>query len=232
MEKALALSLHLSELAYPGTILSSEGAVCDEAGLLVEIDRKYPISSLRPCDLVPGDWPPVEMMDLTRVTEWAHGIGFGKTAFASTRVQRTLASFTHVIGLGWRSEGEVLFRAMQGLEAFYCDGIGDLRRQLAEKSSIWLGRGATQRNIVGHLYDVRSKFVHGAAKFQYWHDVKDPWSEDRKAMEQFSDGVDFASRLLLSTIQKCIAAGVSDVSWKYVCSAEAIAADAQSSEPR
>ena len=220
LEKALALALHLSELAYPGTIFSSEGIVCDETALLVDVDKKFFTASLRPCDLTPGGWPPVQMMDLTSVARWAEQIDFGKSAFASTRVQRTLAAFTHVVGLGWGNDGEVLFRSMQGLEAFYCDGIGDLRRQLSEKSEIWLGSNSQPKNIVGHLYDLRSKFVHGVAKLQYWHDLKDPWTEDRKTMEQFSDGVEFATRLLLSTLQKCIADGAIEVSWDYVCSTQ------------
>jgi hypothetical protein len=220
LEKALSLALQLSELAYPGTIFTSEGLVTDGNMALMEIEKKYSLSCCHPRELAQNDWPEIKFIDLTLVAVWAKSIGFSESSFATTRVQRTLAAFTHVLGLGWRHDGEILFRSMQGLESFYCDGIGDLRRQLSHKSQIWLGANPEKLNIVGHLYDLRSKFIHGAAKMQYWHDVSDPWEEDNKTMEHFSGGVELAIRILLSTLQRCILESVKDVNWNYVCQTE------------
>lgn len=217
LEKAISLSLHLSELAYPGSIMTGEGVVADEGRMLANIDGKYFLSCARQYDADSNSWPEIKILDLTEVALWATSIGFAKSSFATTRLQRTLAAFTHVIGLGRGNDGEILFRSMQGLEAFYCDGVGDLRRQLAHKSQVWLGPSDDKLNVVGKLYDVRSKFIHGSAKMQYWHDLSDPWEEDRKTMEQFSDGVEFATRLLLTTLQKCVLGPVTDVNWTYTC---------------
>lgn len=215
LEKALSLALQLSELAYPGTIYTSEGLVSDGNVALMEIEKKHFLSCCRPCELTQNDWPGIKFVDFNLVAVWAKSIGFSESSFATTRVQRTLAAFTHVLGLGWRHDGETLFRSMQGLESFYCDGIGDLRRQLSHKCQMWLGANPEKLNIVGHLYDLRSKFIHGAAKMQYWHDVSDPWEEDNKTMEHFSDGVELASKILLSTLQRCILESVKDVNWSY-----------------
>lgn len=220
LETALSLALQLSELAYPGTIFTSEGLVTDGTVALTEIEKKYFLSCCRPHELPENDWPLIKFLDLSLVAVWAKSIGFSKSSFATTRVQRTFAAFTHVVGLGWRYDGETLFRSMQGLESFYCDGIGDLRRQLSQKSQIWLGANSEKLNIVGHLYDLRSKFIHGAAKMQYWHDVSDPWEEDKKTMEHFSGGIEFAIKLLLSTLQRCVLESVKDVNWNYVCQTE------------
>lgn len=217
IEKAISLCLHLAELAYPGTILTAEGAVTDELGILAPIEKKHFLSCARPYDSDLTAWPSIRFLDLNGVVTWARSIGFTTSSFATTRLQRTLAAFTHVVGLGWGNDGETLFRAMQGLEAFYCDGIGDLRRQLAHKSEVWLGPTPNRQNIVGKLYDHRSKFIHGSAKMQYWHELSDPWQEDSKAMEQFSDAVEFATRLLLASLQQCVIQRAADVNWTYTC---------------
>jgi hypothetical protein len=216
LEKALSLALQLSELAYPGTIFTSEGLITDGNVALMAIEKKYFLSCCHPRGLAQNDWPQIKFLDLKLVAVWAKSIGFSESSFATTRVQRTFAAFTHVLGLGWSHDGEILFRSMQGLESFYCDGIGDLRRQLSHKSQIWLGANPEKLNIVGHLYDLRSKFVHGAAKIQYWHEVSDPWEEDNKTMEHFSDGIELAIKILVSTLQRCVLGSVKDVNWNYV----------------
>lgn len=220
LEKALSLALQLSELAYPGAIFTSEGLITDGNVVLSGIEKKFFLSCCCQRELSSIDWPSIKYLDLNLVAVWAKSIGFSESSFATTRVQRTFAAFTHVVGLGWNRDGEILFRSMQGLEAFYCDGIGDLRRQLSQKSQIWLGPNPEKLNIIGHLYDLRSKFVHGSAKMQYWHDVSDPWDEDKKTMEYFSDGVGFATKILLSTLQRCVIESVKDVNWNYVCQTE------------
>ncbi len=221
IEKAISLCLHLGELAYPGSIMTAEGVVTDELGILVSIERKYFLSCARPYDSNLAAWPVIRLLKLSDVVVWATSIGFGASSFATTRLQRTLAAFTHVIGLGWGNDGETLFRAMQGLEAFYCDGIGDLRRQLAHKSEVWLGPTHDKQNIVGKLYDHRSKFIHGSAKMQYWQDLSNPWLEDSTTKEQFSDAVEFATRLLIASLQQCVIQRAADVNWTYSCNVAA-----------
>jgi len=149
------------------------------------------------------------------VIEWLSGTSFFRKSLAVTRIERTVAAFTQMVRIGPYKEGELLFRAMQSLEAFYCDGTGDLRKQLAEKSSLWLGPWIEKRNIVGHLYDMRSKFVHGSAKLQYWTDSSDPWEEDEKHMRSFSISVVQAARLVVATLQKCITDEAHTIEWSY-----------------
>jgi hypothetical protein len=126
-----------------------------------------------------------------------------------------MATFSHIVGLTQYREGEVLFRAMQGLEAFYSEGSGDLRRQLAEKAALWLGRWESKKNIVGHLYDLRSKFVHGSSPLDYWNSNDEPLEEDKPQLLELSVAASFAVRLLVATLQQCVRDGVADVHWKY-----------------
>lgn len=217
--EALETLLMFSELSYPGRIITTEGVVITKQGGNARIRPKNSFFQLWFPDNEDPTWPLIATIPLENVLDWIAGTSFFTQALAVTRVERTLAACTQMIQLGPYKEGETLFRAMQALEAFYCDGSGDLRKQLAEKSSLWLGQWSEKRNIVGHLYDMRSKFVHGAAKLQYWTDHADPWEEDEKHMRSFAHSVTQATRLVISTLQKCITDKVHDVEWSYAVKA-------------
>jgi hypothetical protein len=215
LSSALEPVLVLSELAEPGCIDTTEGLVVAEGGGWHPIKAKGSFWSLRFPEKEDPTWPPISTIDFTDVATWASTTSFFHSALAVTRVERCLAAYTHMIGLTMHREGESLFRAMQALEAFYCDGTGDLRKQLSDKSSIWLGAWPDRKNIVGHLYDLRSKFVHGSSKLQYWIDQSDAWSEDEKHMTQFSFGATFAARLVVATLQKCVKERINAITWSY-----------------
>ena len=104
---------------------------------------------------------------------------------------------------------------MQGLEAFYVEGKGDMRRQLTEKIPLWLGKWENNKNIVGDLYNLRSIFVHGATKLTYWGEFHDPWDEDAKRMSDFFNSTLLATQILLATLQKCVIEKVTDIDWHY-----------------
>ncbi|MDP1681304.1 MAG: hypothetical protein Q8L39_05970 [Burkholderiales bacterium] len=214
MSSALETILILSELAFPGAIDTTDGLTVVDAGRQPFKSKGAYWAMLFPEDSDPL-WPPLRQLELGKIVEWAKKTSFFSSGLASTRVERALAAYTHVIGLTWHRDGEVLFRAMQGLEAFYCDGIGDLRKQLSDKAAMWLGKWADKKNVVGHLYDLRSEFVHGSARLEYWVSHADAWEEDEKHMHRFSHGVMFAIRLLLATLQRCIVEDVTHVQWAY-----------------
>jgi hypothetical protein len=210
---AIEAALVLSELALPGCINTLDGmSVVEDHNVYAVREKRSYYSLLNPEENEPR-WPELKQVGLVRTLKWGKTIGYGKIAFASARVGRGLAAFTHVVALSEHREGEALFRAMQGLEAFYCDGNGDLRRQLSDKSAVWLGRWADKRNVVGKLYDVRSKFVHGSGVMEYWGHSRDAWSENEKAKSEYSFSAAFAIRLLVATLQKCIREDIYNISW-------------------
>jgi hypothetical protein len=213
--EALETVLLFSELSEPGLIDTEEGVVLTEEGESHHIRKKtahWDVGVPKERDPV---WPPLRRLDLLDVLRWLRRTSFFESGLAKTRVERALAAYTHVVGLTTHRGGEVLFRAMQGLEAFYCDGIGDLRKQLSDKSAMWLGAWPEKLNVVGRLYDHRSKFIHGASKLEYWATHADAWEEDERHMEEYWFAVNFAVRLLLGTLQKCIADGILDAQWTY-----------------
>jgi hypothetical protein len=104
---------------------------------------------------------------------------------------------------------------MQGLEAFYCRGSGDLRRQLSEKSRLFLGKWDKMKNIVGSLYDFRSKFVHGSFNIERWNNDCMYNSKDMKDQDDLYKATMFAIRLLLATLQKCVEQDIDNVEFEY-----------------
>ena len=212
---AIEKLLLISEIAYPGGVDALAGTTIVNDRIAQPIKEKGAFRTLHYPEPEDSCWPPVSHIGLSAVVDWLGRTGFLSGGLAITRIQRVLAAYTHVIGLTSQREGEVLFRAMQGLEAFYCEGTGDLRKQLAEKVELWLGPWKKKKNIVGHLYDLRSKFVHGSAHLEYWNNYDDVWEENEKGMTDFSAAVIFAVRLLIASLQRCVQDGVTDFRWRY-----------------
>ncbi len=212
--------LLISELSRPGLIDTLEGVACYEGDDVIEIKRKPAYRFLsRPYDEEAEyenyTWPEIQTLDMRKVFEWVKSINYFQNSFAKSRSEKLFASFTHLIGLSEFRDGEVLFRSMQGLEAFYCDGIGDLRKQLSDKSQIYLGDWENNKNIVGQLYDVRSKFIHGSSDIVYWNQFGDPYEENERLMHQINSGVALSVRIVVSTLQKLIVQNITEISWSY-----------------
>jgi hypothetical protein len=213
--EAIDTLLMFSELSHPGRINTAQGVVVTPQGGNASVRAKNCFFQLwHPEDNDPT-WPAINTLVLQDVLSWVKGTSFFTNALAVSRIERCLAAFTQMVHLGPRREGETLFRAMQSLEAFYCDGTGDLRKQLADKAALWVGRWEEPKNIVGHLYDMRSKFVHGGAKLRYWSDNADPWEEDEKHMRSFEHAVSLAARLVIATLQRCVTDRIHDIEWSY-----------------
>lgn len=210
----IEMALALSEICYPGSISTMDG-VCISEGLSHKVKRKTWFHALAEPDSLFPSWPSLEHVSVSATYKWAKKIGFGEEAVATSRVSRLLAAYTHVIGLGQNSEGEVLFRAMQGLEAFFCDGVGDLSRQLSSKLELWIGPIKDKNHSIGKLYNVRSKFVHGESYIDYFNHGMDIPEQEAKSSIAHGFASIYAVRLLIATIQNCISRDVENILWKF-----------------
>jgi hypothetical protein len=212
---AIDVALLLSELAYPSCIDADRGGIYVGRTMYFETQKKSGFFSLRFPEEDDVQWPELRNIDLISVAKWSKARGIMERELALTRVERALAAYTHVVRFSPWNDGEGLFRAMQGLEAFYCEGIGDLRRQLSEKSRLWLGAWSDRKNIVGHLYDWRSKFLHGAAGLEFAAGGGSSWKEDESIVVEMELARTFATRLLVATLQRCIVDGTAEIEWSY-----------------
>ena len=215
LARGIDTAILLSELAYPSCIYAERGGVYVGRTMYLETRKKSSFFSLRFPEEDDVQWPELRNIDLLIVSKWSKARGIMERELALTRVERALAAYTHVVRLSRRNRGDGLFRAMQGLEAFYCEGIGDLRRQLSEKCRLWLGAWSDRKNIGGHLYDWRSKFLHGAAGVEFATELGSSWEEDRSVAEGMEVAEAFATRLLVATLQRCIVDGTAELEWSY-----------------
>jgi hypothetical protein len=214
LSSALVDALVLAQLAYPVRITSETGRTWV---------GRHPLNTISSISGFPSDavypseplWPAIGVVPIEDVCDWESRLGLFQQGVARTPVQRALASFTHAAALSTVKSGELLFWAMQGLEAFYCRGNGDLRRRLSEKSKLLLGPWQDTRNIVGRLYDVRSKFVHGDFNLERWNYDSVPEPSDRKPFAAFEFAMGLALRMLLATLQKCAREKIVGVEFNY-----------------
>jgi hypothetical protein len=207
-------ALLLAQLSFPTRIHSASGRT---------YLNRYPMNEVSRVSGLPHEsiwdptmkWPEVKTISLEKVCEWEVKLGLFQQGIARTPVQRAFASFSHLVTTKSLHGGESLFWSMQGLESFYCRGSGDLRRQLSEKSRLFLGQWIGLKNIVGSLYDFRSTFVHGDFNLDRWNNNLEPEKEEIKNLEASYSAVMLATRMLLSTLQRCADECITSVEFEY-----------------
>lgn len=172
-------------------------------------------------------WPVIGYKSLTRVVNWEKRIGLFKQDVATTPLQRALACYTQLQRINFNDAYSMLFFAMQGLEAFYCRGFGDLRRQLAEKCRLFLGDWPTNKNIVGDLYNIRSSFVHGSYPICRANRRNELSDRRQKQDDAVADAAALAIRLLIASVHKCIDRRFTSVEfdWRVRTDDTAVASD-------
>jgi len=203
----------LSNLAYPIQLKFLTGRCWEGKRLTNPISTAngLPLNYVK---LTDDEWPSLQNITLKEICEWESRLGLYSQGFASTPIQRALASFTHAISQSSTETGELLFWSMQGLEAFYCRGTGDLRKQLSDKSKIFLGEWSDKKNIVGRLYDLRSKFIHG----DYNLERKDNdlfIDEQYDKLVGFDTSTNLAIKMLIATLQKCVKDKIINAEFEY-----------------
>lgn len=216
LTRSFEIACVAAQLSRPGCLTFDKAHSFIDGKPIEQAGEKSRLQIVDSADDLNNAWPALNQPDLIDVVKWLKAISAFSPPVARTRLQRAFAAFTYLVGhRTLESEGEMLFRAMQGLEAFYCDGVGDLRKQLSDKSQLWLGLTQSPSNLVGKLYDLRSKYVHGSAKMPYAMSIEDPEEHAPSSMKEFSSGVDLAIRLLVAALQKCAVNEVQDLHWDY-----------------
>ncbi|HEY8898992.1 MAG TPA: hypothetical protein VIM61_01065 [Chthoniobacterales bacterium] len=208
-------SLIYGSLAHPGDLHSFAGRVfihdhpMNQCGAV----SGFPHNAIDEDDT--PSWPSLSILPFEKIVSWAPLLELHENGVGHTKIERALASFTNLLSLSSVEVPSMLFWAMQGLEAFYCQGVGDLRRQLSEKVKIFLGEWPNKSNIVGQAYDLRSRFVHGSFPIQRWNDGGFPDGSVEKDYEALHDASELAVCMLTATLQKCILHGFSEVTFDW-----------------
>jgi hypothetical protein len=208
-------TLILSSIAFLGHLRSAFGQVFYKELLFNIINAVSGYSSEIFYKRYSLNWPKLELLDLESVIKWESKLGLFKNGLGNNSVQKSFASYTQILKLSSIDNFEMLFWAMQGLEGFYCNGKGELRNQLMEKSKLFLGKWEDKKNIIGHLYDLRSKFIHGDFPVERWNNEYRMNDKNEREYDKLFDGTNFALQILISTLQECIKQNIIDVEFSY-----------------
>lgn len=211
VKEAIQLTLSFTDISYPGCIVTSYGCVLCDNSTYIRVSAKNGCF----VDEYSSQWLYTTPVDFSDVFKWLSRTNYFRSPHPTNRIERTIASFTHAIALENDQYGEILFRSMQGLESFYCDGNGDLRKQLADKSALWLNSTTEFPFSIGKLYEIRSKVVHGSAGVDYLTHQLGKYEPENKNYTELMNASDFAFKLLLATLQKCINDNIIEINWTY-----------------
>lgn len=205
--------LLLASLAYPGRFHTFTGLTFVNGHGMNQIEELSGfVTDYFTTDHV---WPFIAHIPLAEVWRWVKKLGIFECGVGDTAIRRAFASYSHT-QFGSHHQGyKTLFFAMQGLESFYCRGIGDLRRQLSEKCRIFLGSWSVDKNIVGAAYDLRSKFVHGDFPMAIHGSEIIAEGSVGKAEDDLAEATTLAVRVLVATLHKCIREQVTEVDFKW-----------------
>lgn len=221
LRDAVLQLLVLTELSDPSLIAVSAGHVIGPSVGTTYRLQKQPFYSIEEDSHRIDVWPQIQTLSIEQVVHWAVRAGYDREGVAKSRVHRAFAAFTQCIALSETRSSEVLFRSMQGLEAFYCDGNGDLRKQLDDKSRLWLGKMPAGNMSIGKLYEQRSKVIHGSNPIPFWPEIFDAAPGVSEIRSSLSDAASYALRILVATLQETIRQGVHEVTWSYAVSTDA-----------
>ena len=205
--------LLLASLAYPARIHTRFGRIF---GAGVPLNDIQPLTGFTADYLYClGSWPETTWLPISKTVEWDRLVALFKNGIATNPVQRIFACYTRLQQIRFNDAYSMLFYCMQGLEGFYCQGVGDLRRQLTEKIKLFVGESESSRNIIGQLYDLRSRFVHGHYPILRANCDIELSEADRKRDDDISDATALALRILIATLHRCIRNRVTSVSFDW-----------------
>jgi hypothetical protein len=151
------------------------------------------------------NWPVLEDIKINKVWNWL----IDKTGFLNgvggTPVERALTALTYLFSSNGESNlGMELFFSMIGLEALYCSSKYKIKKQLIEKTHIFLGTPNKYKRLFKSMYDYRSKFIHGGLNFPGKYYIFDAMEEFEQYENDYYYTILMAQSVLLATIQQLI----------------------------
>mgnify|MGYP000992901891 CR=1 FL=1 len=136
------------------------------------------------------------------------GFSSGFSACSSARALNAFASLlcSHEDPMG-------LFWSLVGIEALYVRGSQGAREQVRDKIPVLFGDNKTIKKRLVDMYRQRSKLVHGEMDF-----LGPRLSGEESIIQDYllkhSEAVDFASSVLVATIQKMVVADLDELDFK------------------
>jgi hypothetical protein len=164
-------------------------------------------------------WPQIQSIPVWKVMTWLMKLPGFEDAIGQCRVGRAVSSLSYVLKeKPMVDDTPNLIWAMLGLEALYGEGGRPVQKELIEKIETFLGKNQSHKKSFSHLYDFRSRFVHGDINFPYSYSFSDTHLDYEKFRLRKTSNSILALSILLSTIQKLVDNNWFDLNFKYVVS--------------
>lgn len=204
----------VSNLARPGSIGLFDGYVSIEEHT---IRRTEPFTSWHFYEAAhvakKSGWPMLTDLPIFEVWKWAESINGLSRGFSSSAIGRSLNALTHLTSLESR-QPFILFWVLMGLEALYVQERGGVMEQLREKVNTLLGAPKMHKKKFARMYDLRSRLIHGQLDFSSAYSMVEGPKDDRFHQE-LGEATEFATALLLATIQQLVKRGWRELRFPY-----------------
>lgn len=148
------------------------------------------------------EWPKINIININKSWNWLkQRNGFIK-GMATNSIERALCALSYIYDC---YSYEDLFYSMIGIEAIYVRSKEGILQQIKEKSKAIFGEPKDYMKRLKHMYNVRSRFIHGELNFppRYCPD-NDTQEFAQFADKEYFDALNMAQALLIASIQQFV----------------------------
>lgn len=174
------------------------------------VNNKYYKSSSKPLSSLlvsvtkanRDEWPQINIININKSWNWLkQRKGFIK-GMSTNSIERALSALTYIYDC---YSYEDLFYSMIGIEAIYVRSKEGILQQIKEKSKAIFGEPKDYMKRLKHMYNVRSRFIHGELNFppRYCPD-NDTQEFVQFADKEYFDALNMAQALLIASIQQFV----------------------------
>lgn len=158
------------------------------------------------------NWPEINIIDIKKTWSWLkQRTGFIR-GMANNSIERALAAFTYIYDC---YSYEDLFYSMIGIEAIYVRSKDGILQQIKEKSRAIFGEPKDYMKRLKHMYNVRSRFIHGDLNFPSRYCKEDDTKEFQKfSDEEYFDSKNLAQAILIASIQQFVLADIEEIEFE------------------
>ncbi len=146
-------------------------------------------------------------LPIRKVWDWFDSLEGTEMSIASGPVGRAIGALSYAFGPGSSHLWPQIVWALLGLESLYAPK-GQLQKyQLTTNIPKLLGKKAVVEELIDQLYEMRLKFMHGAADFPFaYNELNELFSMDDDN-EQFFKAQNYAIVLLIASLQQLAETG-------------------------
>lgn len=150
------------------------------------------------------EWPKINIISINKSWNWLkQRKGFIK-GMATNSIERALCALTYIYDC---YSYEDLFYSMIGIESIYVKNKEGILQQIKDKSKALFGEPKDYMKRLKHMYNVRSRFIHGELNFPPRYCPEG--DGNTKEFSQFSDkeyfdSLNMAQALLIASIQQFV----------------------------